>query len=176
MFSTLACLAVSMTGVAWLLAWIDPSPSTAEGSVPAEMVAARVRTIVDLPGRIDQARWLGVEIVAGDRLTGDAALLSASATVPDAHFVVDAQGEPSPAPFWLEQQAAAQGTATVRIEVACRDANEPMTKAQWAAVRGLVGALNARLCPSGESLPIEVGPTWRRVYGLRPDTVFELSE
>ena len=159
-----------------MLAWIDPIPPTAEGSVPAEMVAARAQTIVDAPIRLDSARWLGVEIVAGDRLTGDAALLSASANAPDAHFVVDAQGDPSPAPFWLQQQAAAQGTATVRIEVACRDTNEPMTKAQWAAVRGLVGALNARLCPPGESLPIEVGPTWRQVYGLRPGTVFELSE
>jgi len=176
MFSTLGCLAVSMTGVAWLLSWIDPVPPKAEGSVPAEMVAARAQTIVDAPIQIDPARWRRVEIIAGDRLTGDAALLSASASGPDAHFVVDAQGEPSPAPLWLEQQASDLGPETVRIEVACRDANKPMTKAQWAAVRGLVGALNFRLRPAGEALPIEVGPTWRQVYGLRAGTVFELSE
>ena len=176
MFSTLGCLAVSMTGVAWLLAWIDPAPPTAEGGVPVELVAARAQSVVETPTRIDSSRWLRVEIVAGDRLTGDVARLTASATVPDAHFVVDAQGEPAPAPLWLEQQGAAQVPDAVRIEVACRAANEPMTRTQWATVRGLVRALNARLCPEGKSLPIEVDPTWQQVYGLRPGAVFELSE
>ena len=51
-----------------------------------------------------------------------------------------------------------------------------MTRAQWAAVRGLVKALSARLCPAGESLPIEVDATWQQVYNLRPGAVFELAE
>ncbi|GEM_PF-3507243 len=172
MFGTLICLAVSMTGAAWLLAWIDPMPPVADASVAAQEAVAQARALVEEGWPSKSTTWAEIEIVAAAPLAGTGALLRATGTADEAEFIVDVSGHLVPGSRWARER----DSAVIRIAVAKRGANEPMTTAQWLTTRALVTAVNERTCPSGKSLPIRLAPTWREAYGLPEGTVFQLAE
>jgi hypothetical protein len=121
MVKTLATLAVSMTGGALLLAWMEPQPSEVAGNRDlygwgVHQLAARraVGAAVD----VKPAGWSAVEVLALPE-AGPGRHVALAATVPpdNLHFLVSPQGDVQPLAPWRRQQAAGETGRVIRIGV-----------------------------------------------------------
>ena len=142
MYRTLGCLAGAMTGTAFLLAWINPSPTPPTRTLSQEELVTLARSLVfdDVPLR--PAQWRQVEIIEGPSLQSAGVLLTAGPDRSECHFYVDYAGRPSRANRWDRQLAASDAPHTIRIEIAHNDTEPSATPTQSNSVQALLDALN----------------------------------
>ena len=155
MVKTLVCLVVSMIGTSMLLSALDPSDVLEnEGyseDVISDLAQRAVRERVELVPEL----WREVHVYVSD-VTPNAGLLTAVQRDSSWHFLVAADGRPSPDSKWRRQQGLKNAPHTVRIQLqAAREFGGP-TAAQWVCVRALVSALNRAIGPDGPPLAVVV--------------------
>ena len=171
---TLASLAVAMTATSALLGWIDPSPPLPTSSLSSDELANLGESLVAGGITVRDGRWDKIEISAGHAKNASPSYLTATSRN-DSHFLIGLDGRPTRTPKWVRQEAAAQDTHAIRIEVARRDETRGMSRVQWEAVRGLVSSLHARLSDRHVDLPVLLQGAWATAYGLKPGTRLDLS-
>jgi hypothetical protein len=136
MIAVLSCLAVSMTGTAGLLAWMDPFAVPPEPIPESELMElARAAVADEVP--IDPGRWSGISVFGAPSSGG---FLSATWDL-DSHFVVDLNGRFSRARSWVAQQVFDVTPKAVRIQVTQASNDTGVSALQWASTRALVRAL-----------------------------------
>jgi hypothetical protein len=148
MIAVLSCLAVSMTGTAGLLAWMDPFAAPAD-PIPEEQLMELARATVADAVSIDAERWRSIDVFGAPASGG---FLSASAES-DSHFIIDVSGRFTRGRSWVTQQFFQNDPSAVRIQVAQRMQNPGVSPLQWASTRALVRALLETI-PLDSSTPI----------------------
>lgn len=180
MFKTLGCLvsAMSVTGV--FLSWLAPSADLLPEREQIRRALDRARSAVarsgaDRAGSPHHSAWRGIEIVPGPSTAAATSLLAARSGQETCHFSVDDAGIADSLPPWQSARSAAHRDGIVRIRVSQTDFDQPMSAAQWLAVRSLIAALSGTTDHLGPSLPIRLHAEWARVYGVSESAVFELA-
>ena len=107
-------------------------------------------------------------------LPGSDRLLTAQAAADDVHFTVDQYGRCESSALWRGQALGPDGNADIRIRIIQLGDGEPMSSAQWTAVRALVGALTP-VVGGGYDLAVSLEPTFGEVYGLTPGAVVQVA-
>ena len=160
MVKTLVGLAVSMTGGAVLLAWMEPQADDLAANRDlygwgAFQVAAH--RAVASTGGIQPQGWSAVEVLpVADAGLGRRGTLTATTPPDDFHFLVTEEGDLQPLTPWRYQQAVRDGRRVIRIGVLGAPAGGKIPSAQREALRallleltGLAGPLRALLAKQG---------------------------
>ena len=175
MLTTLACLALSMTTAAGILAWIDPSPSPTTAGANPQLVLAQVRSLLTEVLPAEGVAGRGVRVLATPP-AGAGGLLQAQSAQPDVHFTIDDAGRVACAAHtW--PRSGDDVASHWRIAVAASSSEGPMTTAQWQSLQALILALGERTPTAGSQaavLPVQLDPTWCRVYEVDRDAVFQV--
>ena len=174
MWKTLVCLVTAMTGTAMFLGWLAPPASHHRSSVTRDEIVQLADAAVWASTRSTTTPWSGVEIGVAPPDVG-AALLTATTHGGDAHFCVDVEGRVAPGDWWLDPRAGRAARDTLRIEVARRANSDPITDAQWTAIRAIVTAVGQAGGALDHLPPVRLGEEWEVVYGLEPGSLFELT-
>ncbi len=174
MLRTLGVLAVSMTGTATLLGWIDPSTGSSDSVISIDELVSAAHTAVTKDTTPIPGRWAGVELLSYAVAPGSDRFLTAHAAAHDVHFTVDECGRCESSALWRGQALGPDGHPDIQIRIAQLGDGEPMSTTQWAAVRALVGALTSVLGGS-DDLAVSLEPTFGEVYGLTPGTVVQVE-
>lgn len=173
MFKTLGCLVVAMTGVSFLLTWLDPTDYGLE--VPtAEQMLCSARSMVCERTLVKPELWREVEVVAATSAATSGQLLSAGMDQPRCHFRIQPDGEVFRTQRWQSQRATEDRRGAVLIEVCQRRSGEPMTAAQSDMLRALVASLTDVIAGPSRPLPIRLSSTWAQVYNVDESAVFEI--
>jgi hypothetical protein len=136
MIAVLSCLAVSMTGTAGLLAWMDPFALSAE-PIPEEQLMELARATVADAVAIDPNRWQSISVFGGAQSGGFLSAVSEE----ESHFVIDVSGRFTRARSWVAQQIFDNSPSTVRIQVAQSSPRAGVSASQWASTKALLRAL-----------------------------------
>ena len=171
----LACLVGAMTLTSALLGWIDPSQPAAYLPPSFETLLSSARLLVGENVRVEPDRWSEAEILAGPVAGAAAPFLAATADKSSSHFLVDLDGRVVRTRRWSRQQAAGMRPGTIEIQIARRRTDQPMSRAQWYAVRALITALHEAVASQQPALPVRVQQAWAEVYDLAPDAMLELG-
>jgi len=164
MVNTLVCLVVSMTGVAGLLGYLDPSVSPSPDSLPFDTIESVAWEVVSDADNLDPQRWQAVTVASYLEGDGRETLLAARSNQESSHFFVHTDGHISSGPLWRDQRELAALPGTIVVEVAQERLGEVMSDAQWVGVRSLVQSLNETLAPAGVELPITADTSWQAAY------------
>jgi hypothetical protein len=143
MFGTLACLAVSMTGTAFLLGWIDPTRPVLAVPLTSEDDGARAVDHLLRSTDFRAEAWSDVEVMV---LRVDAAgRLDPAIQFFGAHLYVDSLGRVAYHEWWLNQIAPPDRPGTVRIVAVLGEGEHSMTRRQRQVVDALAHALAGRI-------------------------------
>ncbi len=172
MVKTLLCLALSMTGAAALLGWLDPSTTPSPDALPFATIESVAREAVANAINLEPDRWRDVRVAsspAGGQLGN---LLAARADWESSHFFVRFDGHITCGSLWRNQRDRLESPGTIVVEVAQEEPGVAMSQAQWVGVRSLVRLLTETVAPTAGELPVTADNSWQAVYQhveLEPD-------
>ena len=168
MVKTLATLAVSMTGGAVLLAWMEPQPGDLMAGRDLygwDAFQAAAHQAVGATGGVQPIEWSAVEVLAVPHAgLGRRGTLAATTPPDDFHFLVTRQGDLQPLMPWQRQQAAGDGRRVIRVGVVGAPGSGGIPVAQRDALRALLLELAGLAGP----LPVRVGRTGESLVGGAP--------
>jgi len=173
MVKTLGSLVVAMTTLSVFLGWIDPSLSFPESVPSYESMLADARNIVTSNVAVPSDYWQAVTVVPGPANMPHRLIATANRLF--AHFVVDTDGRLSRTAYWDRQEELAEASHEVTVAAARSTDGQPMTRAQWYAVRALVAAVAGVAATDGGTMPVHLHEDWARIYGVGPDESLILS-
>ena len=175
MFTTLGCLILAMSGTSALLGWIDPSNPQDPIERPFSQVLADVQTLVWESLDPQHSDWQRLAVIGEPPAANRTTLLAAIAGEADSHFRVAMDGGLTRTGVWIDQGVFAPDSRDVRVSLARRDAESPMTRAQWNTVRALAISLEATRAPSSPGFPVFLRAPWSAIYDVASDTPLFLA-
>lgn len=148
MFKVLASLVVAMTVTTVLLAWVEPSSTSAQDLVPS-LAAEQAQRVVTEEVEVTAGRWrqIDVAVCASDRL-GPRRTLTALRDGSGFHFIVGNDGMARATRLWLAQRSIGEPPDAVRIAVA-EGRSGSASVAQQVALRALLLEISQECAPPG---------------------------
>ncbi len=159
LFFVLTSLAGAMTSTASLLAWMAPTlPAATQKDATNMLGIARSLVTEDVP--VQENQWQRIDIVPEPAAQSSGVVLASSRDNGAYHFFIDDRGSLSRASSWRGQTPAGIDPEAVRVRLAHSPANEPISARQSRALGALLRALDERVSPMGESLPVRLDPVF----------------